>query len=576
MIVCSNCGHENVDGGKFCVECGTKLVTMPKFCPECGTKLEGAVKFCPECGFNLVENINNSQDDVKQKDESHNVKEASSNKSNKLDYGDYDFIDDSFDHDYLPDTIRYGYNEDAKRLLDQSDVSDLTLYDISNAHNGKIIDLLAAYGVNFNHVYEDGFGDASTVLLEVINNYGVKLNDYCQHCEETGEFVYETEGDRFESEDDVHNKYLGIIDALIKHGADPSVIIENTFQPSTAIIKASEHKLTKLVCFLVEDCKVDINFVPKISAEERYKFYTRQIQECDCDGSITCSECEEITGRSALMEAINNIGRSQNNKKGIFLISKCLIENGADVNYQSKDYNYILDEWTIETPLSIALTDYENINLDLIRLLVKNGADYSEYDYDEEKLRSLFLIENDYIRNSLFSILEISNAQERYEDFHKQDGDNNDYEDDESVEEKIVSILDNYLPKICKNCTWYTKSSGAFDKPECRTKIENARTKIAFNRNVSEIVGLIDTSLLNKGTAGIVFLVDGIAFDYAFSKVTVLYKNMSDMFLDKELHFQHWIKNKDNSAYKGDVTLDSIFFNLSTLKECLEEIINIL
>ena len=54
MKICSNCGYENIDNGKFCSECGTKLQNSPKFCPECGTKLEGNHKFCPECGFNLL------------------------------------------------------------------------------------------------------------------------------------------------------------------------------------------------------------------------------------------------------------------------------------------------------------------------------------------------------------------------------------------------------------------------------------------------------------------------------------------------------------------------------------------
>ena len=54
MKICSNCGYENIDNGKFCSECGTKLQNTPKFCPECSTKLEGNHKFCPECGFNLL------------------------------------------------------------------------------------------------------------------------------------------------------------------------------------------------------------------------------------------------------------------------------------------------------------------------------------------------------------------------------------------------------------------------------------------------------------------------------------------------------------------------------------------
>ena len=570
MIVCSNCGHENVDGSKFCVECGTKLVAMPKFCPECGTKLDGAVKFCPECGFDLLDNSNSSPNEVNPHKEVQTIKISSSSKSNKLDYGDYVFIDNSFDHEYLPDTIRYGYNEDAKSLLDQSDVSDLTLYDISNAHNGKIIDLLASYGIDFNHVYEDGFGDANTVLLEVINNYGVKLNDYCQHCEETGEFVYENDGDRFESEDDVHNKYLGIIDALIKHGADPSVIIENTFQPSTALIKASEHKLTKLVCFLVEDCKVDINFVPKISAEERYKFYTKQIQECGSEGSITYSECEEITGRSALMEAINNIGRSQNNKKGIFLISKCLIENGADVNYQAKDYNYIFDEWEIETPLSMALSDSENINLDLIRLLVKNGANYSEYDYDDEKLERIFIIENDYIRNSLFSLFEISNAQERYESYYNE----NNYEDDDEtdLDERITQIVDSHRKEFSPSNTTY--GSGACQNPEYSQIFQNVRLYIAKGVPQKDIICFVDTSILNNGKSGLVFTTSAIYVKESGTCFSLPYNQIDCYINGKSLNFSGTENLGEGFLSRGmEKSISNTFYNPIAIKDCLDEII---
>ena len=87
---------------------------------------------------------------------------------------------------------------------------------------------------------------------------------------------------------------------------------------------------------------------------------------------------------------------------------------------------------------------------------------------------------------------------------------------------------------------------------------------------------MLDITIFKNGKDGLVFLTDGISFDYGFSKVTVPYTQMGDMFLDKALHFQHWIENKNNSAWKGDVTIADIYYNLSTLKECLEEIRNVL
>ena len=39
MKICSNCGYENIDNGKFCSECGTKLQDPSISCPECGYNL---------------------------------------------------------------------------------------------------------------------------------------------------------------------------------------------------------------------------------------------------------------------------------------------------------------------------------------------------------------------------------------------------------------------------------------------------------------------------------------------------------------------------------------------------------
>ena len=39
MKICSNCGYENIDNGKFCSECGTKLQAPSISCPECGYNL---------------------------------------------------------------------------------------------------------------------------------------------------------------------------------------------------------------------------------------------------------------------------------------------------------------------------------------------------------------------------------------------------------------------------------------------------------------------------------------------------------------------------------------------------------
>lgn len=55
MKICSNCGYENSDNGKFCSECGTKLQDSSMNCPECGANVEPTNKFCLECGYNLMD-----------------------------------------------------------------------------------------------------------------------------------------------------------------------------------------------------------------------------------------------------------------------------------------------------------------------------------------------------------------------------------------------------------------------------------------------------------------------------------------------------------------------------------------
>jgi len=49
---CSECGHVNPEGTKFCQECGGKL-GVQNICPACGGKNGPSVKFCSHCGASL-------------------------------------------------------------------------------------------------------------------------------------------------------------------------------------------------------------------------------------------------------------------------------------------------------------------------------------------------------------------------------------------------------------------------------------------------------------------------------------------------------------------------------------------
>ncbi len=50
---CSQCGHENPEGTKFCQECGSKIGVSGSKCPSCGADNQPGVKFCQQCGCKM-------------------------------------------------------------------------------------------------------------------------------------------------------------------------------------------------------------------------------------------------------------------------------------------------------------------------------------------------------------------------------------------------------------------------------------------------------------------------------------------------------------------------------------------
>ncbi len=53
---CSNCGHDNRAGARFCGDCGASLAAAASspVCPACGKTNRGGVKFCESCGATLA------------------------------------------------------------------------------------------------------------------------------------------------------------------------------------------------------------------------------------------------------------------------------------------------------------------------------------------------------------------------------------------------------------------------------------------------------------------------------------------------------------------------------------------
>ena len=54
VILCPNCGAQNVMGTKFCGNCGKSLAPIAKIkCPNCGAEMAETMKFCGNCGSPL-------------------------------------------------------------------------------------------------------------------------------------------------------------------------------------------------------------------------------------------------------------------------------------------------------------------------------------------------------------------------------------------------------------------------------------------------------------------------------------------------------------------------------------------
>ena len=54
VILCPNCGAQNVMGTKFCGNCGKSLAPVAKIkCPNCGAEMAETMKFCGNCGSPL-------------------------------------------------------------------------------------------------------------------------------------------------------------------------------------------------------------------------------------------------------------------------------------------------------------------------------------------------------------------------------------------------------------------------------------------------------------------------------------------------------------------------------------------
>lgn len=374
MKICPKCNHENKDASKFCEECGTKLVEAPKFCPECGTKLNGSPKFCPECGTKIgnISEVNPAMDE---------------NETDVIitsDFGSYDtIVPYDGDRDSMPlwDAIAFGDIEKAKELIDSGEEGDYSIF-VCDVHNVEMLEFLWNYG-NFNLYHEN-----DDLLSRVIYKYHCDLDNYRSN----PEYDFSTYGDLYYSEDDIHNKYLGIIKFLLEKHFDVS---ETLSMNKTPLMKAISEGLVKLAYYLIEEWNADVNYVPIIDNEQNLD--TPLILSCHLDPENDLLSKEKC------------------------FLCKYLIKKGANVNYQS--ITHCFDKLIYMTPLDSVLgtisffavsTGYDediktrqiDESLYILDLLAKNNAKPSE-----ESIESVRRIENHDLKEKVRILLHLTREQ---------------------------------------------------------------------------------------------------------------------------------------------------------------------
>ena len=386
MKICTKCNHENNDTSKFCEECGTKLVDAPKFCPECGTKLNGTPKFCPECGFKLL-----LASEAANKNFTASTRESSILEDNFENieittvFGNYDTIvpyDGDRDYMDMRNAIAFGDIDKAKELIDSGEEDDYSIF-VCNVHNVKMLEFLWDYG-NFNLYDEDG-----DLLSRVIYEYSSDLNNYRSN----PEYDFSSSGDAYSSEEDIHNKYLGIIKFLLEKHFDVS---ETLSMDETPLMKAIRYDLVKLAYYLIEEWNADVNYVPIIDNEQNLR--SPLILSCNLDPENDLLSKEKC------------------------FLCKYLIRKGANVNYQSimrdcfdeLEYSTALDSVLGTISFFEVSTGYDediktrqiDESLYILDLLAKNNAKPSE-----ENIESVRHIENHDLKEKVRILLHLTREQ---------------------------------------------------------------------------------------------------------------------------------------------------------------------
>ena len=232
--------------------------------------------------------------------------------------------------------------------------------------------------------------------------------------------------------------------------------------------------------------------------------------------------------------------------------------------------------------------NYEMKSADELRAMC-NSNDDDDYDDDEEErdddddidwdnyemksadeLRAMCNGNDDDYDNDLDNLSrKFSNMQNRF---------NAQIEKSEHLINKTITlqiklIIRQYLPQISKDHTYYD-FTGTEKYPEILQKIMK---NIAKDVNEEEILGFIDVTVFGKGKAGLVFTTDALYEKGAMFSSKVPYYRMTSFSCDgKKITFPRTEDCGTGLVSKMNITIDNTYYDIPALKNCLNEIIEVI
>ena len=198
----------------------------------------------------------------------------------------------------------------------------------------------------------------------------------------------------------------------------------------------------------------------------------------------------------------------------------------------------------------------------------ENSADYEEYvDDDEYEDDEIVIEDDDIVIDQTREFIDDDMTEEKLRGLMKEV-----IQEQLITEKKIRKIVDKYINVIAKDNMWYR--SAAVAKPEHAQVFQNVRANIAKDVSQYEILGFIDTTVIGKGKAGLVFTTEALYEKSAGSLWKVPYSRMSFMnYNGKKIVFGNTEGCGISLLVRGmNIYIDSNSYNIPALKDCLEEI----